>query len=60
MKTKVEPIRCPCCGGPGTVKSYNGRYFKQGWVGCRACGLMIQWKVSPEEAILKWNRRVAA
>lgn len=51
----LEP--CPLCGEPGQGKSYNGRTVCQGWIGCPKCGLYIQWKVSPDGAVKKWNRR---
>lgn len=58
MDQADEPLReCPCCGGPGKVKSFNGHQVRQGWVGCPECGLYIQWKVNPAAAIKKWNRR---
>ena len=50
---------CPCCGGPGKLKDSRGRQVRQGWVGCPACGLYIGWKISPDGAIRKWNRRAA-
>ena len=55
----VEAIKaCPCCGGEGKLKDIHGR-IRQGWVGCPACGLYIQWKISPDGAIAKWNNRAA-
>lgn len=48
---------CPCCGGPGRLKDSQGRQVRQGWVGCPACGLYISWKISPDGAVRKWNRR---
>ena len=48
---------CPLCGGPGRLKDSQGRQVRQGWVGCPACGLYISWKISPDGAIRKWNRR---
>lgn len=48
---------CPCCGGPGRLKDSQGRQVRQGWVGCPGCGLYISWKISPDGAIRKWNRR---
>lgn len=50
---------CPCCGGPGRLKDSQGRQVRQGWVGCPACGLYISWKISPDGAVRKWNRRYA-
>lgn len=56
----MDKVRsCPCCGGKAEVKSFNGM-FVHGWVGCRACGLYIQWKADPAGAIAKWNRRAEA
>ena len=56
----METIKaCPCCGGEGKLKDIQGRRIRQGWVGCPACGLYINWKISPEGAIKKWNRRAA-
>lgn len=51
---------CPCCGGPGKLKDSQGRQVRQGWVGCPACGLYISWKISPDGAVRKWNRRELA
>ena len=48
---------CPCCGGEGQLKDTRGK-IRQGWVGCPACQLYIAWKISPEGAVRKWNRRV--
>lgn len=54
----METIKaCPCCGGPGRLKDSQGRQVRQGWVGCPACGLYIRWKISPDGAVRKWNRR---
>lgn len=54
----METIKsCPCCGGPGRLKDSQGRQVRQGWVGCPACGLYISWKISPDGAVRKWNRR---
>lgn len=47
---------CPCCGGEGKLKDIHTT-IRQGWVGCPACGLYIQWKISPDGAVKKWNRR---
>ncbi len=55
MRERLEA--CPCCGGPGRLKDSQGRQVRQGWVGCPACGLYISWKISPDGAIRKWNRR---
>lgn len=55
---KIEA--CPCCGGPGKLKDSQGRQVRQGWVGCPACGLYISWKISPDGAVRKWNRRTRA
>ena len=53
----VEAIKaCPCCGGEGKLKDIHTK-IRQGWVGCPACGLYIQWKISPDGAVKKWNRR---
>ena len=52
--TELAP--CPCCGGPGQMKDTHGK-IRQGWVGCKPCGLYIGWKISPDGAIRKWNRR---
>ena len=57
-RPNLEP--CPCCGGPGKLKASQGRQVRQGWVGCPACGLYISWKISPDGAIRKWNRRARA
>ena len=54
MAEYLEP--CPCCGAPGKLKDIHTR-IRQGWVGCPACGLYIQWKISPDGAIKKWNAR---
>lgn len=48
---------CPLCGAEGKLKDGSNGKFRQGWVGCPACGLYIQWKVSPAGAVAKWNRR---
>lgn len=52
---------CPCCGKPGKLKDAQKTTrrgsFRQGWVGCPACGLYIQWAHDPRWAIEKWNRR---
>lgn len=50
---------CPLCGGPGRLKDSQGRQVRQGWVGCPACSLFINWKISPDGAVRKWNRRAA-
>lgn len=55
MMEKIEA--CPCCGGPGKLKDSQGRQVRQGWVGCPGCGLYISWKISPDGAVKKWNRR---
>lgn len=53
----MEAIKaCPCCGGPGRIKDMHNK-IRQGWVGCPACGLYIQWKIDPDGAVKKWNRR---
>ena len=53
----METIKaCPCCGQPGQLKDAHGR-IRQGWVGCPACQLYISWKISPDGAVRKWNRR---
>lgn len=53
----MEQIKaCPCYGGPGRIKDIHNR-IRQGWVGCPECGLYIQWKISPDGAVKKWNRR---
>lgn len=53
----VEAIKaCPCCGGEGKLKDIHTK-IRQGWVGCPECGLYIQWKISPDGAVKKWNRR---
>lgn len=57
-KHELEP--CPCCGGEARLKDVQGAKIRQGWVGCPACHLYINWKVSPGGAIRKWNKRVAA
>ena len=54
-RPNLEP--CPCCGGPGKLKASQGRQVRQGWVGCPACQLYISWKISPDGAVRKWNRR---
>ena len=55
---------CPCCGKPGKLKDAQKTTrrgsFRQGWVGCPACGLYIQWTHDPAGAIRKWNRRAAS
>ena len=54
----METIKsCPLCGGPGKLKDSQGRQVRQGWVGCPTCGLYINWKISPDGAVRKWNRR---
>ncbi len=62
----MEDLReCPCCGKPGAVKITNkvlksgALILTQGWVGCPACGLYIQWAHDPEGAVAKWNRRAS-
>lgn len=52
----VQLENCPCCGGPGQLKDVHNK-IRQGWVGCPACGLYINWKISPDGAIRKWNKR---
>ena len=53
----MEQIKaCPCCGGPGLLKDVRGK-IRRGWVGCPACSLYINWQISPDGAIKKWNRR---
>ena len=52
----MEIKRCPCCGGEGKLKDIHTK-IRQGWVGCPECGLYIQWKISPDGAVKKWNRR---
>lgn len=56
-----ELKECPCCGKPGKLKdapkTTRRGSFRQGWVGCPACGLYIQWAHDPRGAIEKWNRR---
>ena len=52
----AELLNCPLCDGPGEMKDVHGK-FRSGWVGCKACSLYIQWKVSPAGAIKKWNTR---
>lgn len=47
---------CPCRGGEGQLKDTRGK-IRQGCVGCPACQLYISWKISPEGAVKKWNRR---
>ena len=54
---KIE--NCPLCGGEGKLKDARGAKIRQGWVGCPACQLYINWKISPDGAIRKWNRRAA-
>ena len=41
------------------LKDTHGK-IRQGWVGCKACGLYIGWKISPDGAIRKWNKRAGA
>ena len=48
---------CPCCGRAASLKNVRGIKVRQGWVGCPSCGLYINWKISPDGAIRKWNRR---
>ena len=55
----MEIKRCPCCGGEGKLKDIHTK-IRQGWVGCPECGLYIQWKISPDGAVKKWNRRAEA
>ncbi|MBR2697470.1 MAG: Lar family restriction alleviation protein [Clostridia bacterium] len=52
--------RCPLCGGEGQIKDVRGPKIRQGWVGCPACSLYINWKISPDGAVRKWNRRTDA
>ena len=52
-----ELEQCPCCGGPGKLKDTHNGKIRQGWVGCPACGIYKQWKISPAEAIRIWNTR---
>lgn len=54
---ELEP--CPHCGGPGMLKDTHGK-IRQGWVGCPECHLYINWKISPDEAIRKWNMRAGS
>ena len=60
MDHKNDLLPCPCCGLPADIKDVQGRKVRQGWVGCTGCGLYINWKISPDGAIRKWNRRAAA
>ena len=53
----AEIKNCPLCGGPGALKDGRGSRIRQGWVGCPACQLYISWKISPDGAVRKWNRR---
>lgn len=52
----AELKACPCCGAPGQMKDMHNK-IRQGWVGCPGCGLYIQWKISPDGAVRKWNAR---
>lgn len=52
----IELKRCPLCGAEGKLKDTHGK-IRQGWVGCPACGLYIGWKILPDGAVVKWNRR---
>ena len=52
---ELEP--CPCCGGEARLKDVQGAKIRQGWVGCPACHLYINWKISPAAAIRTWNAR---
>jgi len=52
----MELERCPFCGGAAEMKTV-ARPFRHGWVGCRKCGVVIQWRYDPAPAIEKWNRR---
>lgn len=59
----MELEKCPFCGGEGTVKSFvqttkNGKNFMRGWVGCKKCGVYMDWTFEPSGTIRKWNRRV--
>lgn len=54
----MTPIKaCPLCGSEAKLNDTHGAKIRQGWVGCPACGLYIQWKISPAGAVKKWNRR---
>ena len=47
---------CPFCGKDGEIKDV-AKPFRHGWVGCKDCGVVIQWKYTPANAIAIWNRR---
>lgn len=53
---RYKARECPCCGGPGQVKTVNTPHA-HGWVGCTACGLYIQWSWNPLAAPCRWNQR---
>lgn len=59
LVVRYKARECPCCGGPGQVKTVNVPH-SHGWVGCTACGLYIQWNWDPHDALDKWNRRTSA
>ena len=48
---------CPLCGSEAVLKDIHGK-IRQGWVGCPKCRLYINWKISPDGAIAKWEKRV--
>lgn len=58
LAVKHMARECPCCGGPGQVKTVNTPH-SHGWVGCSTCGLYIQWNWDPHDALDKWNRRTS-
>ena len=59
LVVRYKARECPCCGGPGQVKTVNTPH-SHGWVGCSTCGLYIQWNWDPHDALDKWNRRTGA
>lgn len=59
LVVRYKARECPCCGGPGQVKTVNTPH-SHGWVGCCTCGLYIQWNWDPHDALDKWNRRTGA
>ena len=55
--TELKP--CPFCGGmPEMRKIYDRDYCLDAWyVGCPACGAMMENSFSEQDAAAVWNRR---
>jgi len=53
-------LPCPFCGGTPKVVDYYGNYNRPpDWcVHCESCDLALDGDKTPEEAVVRWNRRV--